>query len=943
MRSSYFRYSLDKGTGKGAGNVFLRHKKAEKYIFSRVLILRIYKKMIVSPVKNQSQRVVPPKWRRFSLRFGTTVRIQKMRLMTLPGIFSCLAILASAAWSDPQVQMELPDTSVSPAASGQDDAPDSSTRPVPLPKKEKHSELADTVRYESDKIEYDAENRILRLSGHSKVAYQDIQLNADTIIYTMQENLFSATGNPMLIEGKDTTVGDFMAYNIKTKRGRVRHATTHVEDAYFCGQKIVKSEKNELYVDQGDYTTCALVDTPHFYFYGERIRLIPNDKIISRPVVLNIGGAPVAALPYFIFPIERNRKSGILTPVWGGNPAGGGYIDNVGYYYTPNDYIDFTTRARIREFSEFVFEAASHYSLRYRLDGGISARYAFNADFLRSSRQWAIDYSHRQNITPDGQATLSGRGNLVSTKNFYSSFSQDSSELREQLLTANLSLTKQFQALKGSGSMVWNRTHDLSNEHTVDDIPSVTFNLFDRALIPPPGEGTVGSQESDTSATRWFNNIYWGYSGRGLARRDAWGGDSDRKDFFKPGIANEIHVSAPQKFLKYITISPNASANLATFYGYIDTTVLSIDTSWKSNTYETKQLSDTGRFAGYTTLRIDTIFQDSAGYPDTVYRITRQSPPIITPVRDTTDTVFTNVLGWRTGVSMSTNLYGLFPIRIMNFAGLRHTFSPSISYNYVPEHNLDKTFYQLGIPYESAHKKQQNVTLSLGNQFHGKILKKGADPSAKPVEEKFSILSAGLSTSYNFEAEGKKWSDLSVNASTGYRFLGLNFGSTFWLYDQADRLGVPTMQRYNFNLSTGSFKASGKLWDGDRLLLDSLREAHPVRDRNAGPQSWQLSITPAYSYSASRTRQDLPFVPSKTYNLSASAGIGLTRNWKMNWNGNYNFITDQMVQNSINLSCDLECWDLRFQWRPEKLNPGYYFIINVKKIPEIKFEQRDRY
>jgi lipopolysaccharide assembly outer membrane protein LptD (OstA) len=363
-------------------------------------------------------------------------------------------------------------------------------------------ELTDTVRYESDKIDYDAENRILRLSGKAHVSYQNIQLSADTIVYTMQDNLFTATGSPMLIESKDTTVGDFMAYNIKTKRGRVRSATTHIDDAYFCGQKIIKSQKNELYVDQGDYTTCAVVDTPHFYFYGERIRLIPNEKIISRPVVLNIGGAPVAALPYFIFPIERNRKSGILTPVWGGNPAGGGYIDNVGYYYTPNDYMDLTTKARIREFSEFVMEASSRYNLRYRLDGSVSGRYAFNSGFLQSSRQWAIDYSHSQNITPDGSTKLAGRGNLVSAKNFYSSFSQDSSELREQMLTANLSLSKQFQDIKGSGTVVWNRSHDLNKDHTVDDIPSVNFSLFDRPLIAPPSEGAIGLDDKDTATPK---------------------------------------------------------------------------------------------------------------------------------------------------------------------------------------------------------------------------------------------------------------------------------------------------------------------------------------------------------------------------------------------------------------------------------------------------------
>jgi lipopolysaccharide assembly outer membrane protein LptD (OstA) len=819
-----------------------------------------------------------------------------------------------------------------------------SSTPVDSVKVKKRSDLTDTVHYESDTINYDAENRVLRLVGKAKVRYQNIVLIADTIVYTMNDNLFMATGSPELIEGKDTTVGDFMAYNIKTKRGRVRYATTHVDEAYFSGQRIVKSDKNELFVDKGDYTTCALVDTPHYYFYGQHIRLVPNDKIISKPAVLNIGGAPVAALPYFIFPVERNRKSGILTPVWGGNPAGGGYIDNVGYYWAPNDYVDLVACARIREFSEYVIQGSSHYNLKYRLNGGISGRYALNSDFLQSQRQWAIDYSHNQNITPDGLTQLAGRGNLVSTKNFYSTFSQDSKELSSQLLTSNLSLSRQFQDIKASGTVVWNRSQDLSNGHISQDLPSVNFSLFDRPLIAPPSPDEQASLKTDTT-TRWYNSIYWGYSGRGIVRSEEYG-TGKQKGFTRPGASNEIHVSVPQKLFKYFTFSPNASANLSTFYGYLDTTVRGYDTIYDTSTYQLSDLSDTTRYPDYHTTAITTRSIPSADSMITVYDVRMASfKPSINPRRDTLDRSIANVFWWRAGASMSTNLYGILPIHIFNFVGIRHTFTPSLSYTYVPKHDLDKMFYPIGISADGAHARQQLVTISIANQFHGKILKKSKDEAAKPEEVKFSILSANLSTSYNFEAKGtqKKWSDLNLNASTGYRFLGLSYASTFWLYNEAGKLSLPLMQNYGFNLSTGSFQAAGKLWDGDRLLLDSLRKADPLRDRNAGAQAWQISITPAYSYSARRQSPRDAFIPAKTYNLSASASCGFTRNWKISWSGNYNFVANQMVQNSINLSCDLECWDMRFQWRPEKLNPGYYFIINIKKIPDLKWEQRDRY
>ncbi|MCU0608602.1 MAG: hypothetical protein MUF22_02390 [Chitinispirillaceae bacterium] len=806
--------------------------------------------------------------------------------------------------------------------------------------------LADTVRYKADRIDYDAERRVLTLLGAARIAYQNMEMVADTIVYTMNDDRFTASGKPMIIEGKDTTLGDHMAYNIKTRRGRVNYASTYLADAFLTGQKIVKSKGNNLYVSQGEYTTCAVIDTPHFFFYGENIRIIPGEKIICKPVVLNIGGSPVFALPYFIFPVERDRKSGILTPAWGGNPSGGGYLDNVGYYWTPSDYVDVTAAARVREFSEFVLRGESHYALKYRLSGQIAGRYVLNSDFLKSSREWALDYSHNQSITPDGKTTLSGRGNLVSTKNFYSKFSQESDEIREQLLTANLSLARTFDRIRGSGSVVWNRSQNLARDHTTDDLPSMSFSLFDRPLIPPPDPpqaGESGEESSDSVTSHWYNSIYWGYSGKGIVRSDSWG-DKKLKSFVRPGGSNEVHVSSPQKILRHITVSPNFSANLSSFYGYIDTTVKGYDTLFDTTIFTTSNLGDTAKYTNHLMSIMSVDYVPSSDTTDTVYTIREVSKtPVVTPRRDTIDNRFANTGTWRAGVSMSTNLYGLYPVRLFSFAGMRHTLSPSVSYNFLPKHDLNKLFYPVGIGAEGAHEQQQNISFSIGNLFEGKMSPAKKDSAAK--DRKFTLLQTDFSTAYNYDnsRESWKWSDLSMNASTGYRFLGVRYSSAFWLYDEAQQLTMPIMRSYSVSLSTGNFAASGKLWDGDKLLLDSLRLADPIRDANAGPQTWRITIMPAYSFSASRLTQRDVFVPQKNYNLSASADLGFTRNWKVSWSGNYNFVADQMVQNSISLLCDLECWAMRFQWRPEKLNPGYYFIINVKKIPEIKWEQRDRF
>jgi lipopolysaccharide assembly outer membrane protein LptD (OstA) len=795
-------------------------------------------------------------------------------------------------------------------------------------KKKSSQEITDTVYYESDEIDYDSDNKILTLIGKSTMKYQKITLNADTIVYDINNSLFTASGKPMLIDNADTTVGEQMVYNIKTRRGRVQYATTHLSDGYFHGARIVKTPKDEVYVDAGDYTTCEEAEKPHYFFYGKNIKIIPKDKMVSRPVVLNIGNTPVVALPYFVFPIDKNRKSGILTPSWGGHPTGGGYIENIGYYYVPNDYVDFLARGKVTEFREFVLEGASKYAWKYHLNGSINARSVLSTAFANESSQWALDYTHNQQLTPSGLTTLSGRGNLISNKKLYQESSENADELTNQNLTANFALAHRFEKLNASLNVSWDRTHNLIADSISENLPSINFNLPTRPIIPQK-EG-----ESSDSA-KWYNKITVGYNANGIVRHIRAKGDN-KLDTFNSGMHNAVSLNAPLSLFKHIRLTPSINAKLSTFDSYSDTTLLGIryDTlvvydTLKSNTTD-KHHTD------YTETKRDTLTKNGLGEPDTI--VITKSKIIKTEQRQGYRSVVNNAW-WNAGILASTNLYGLFPFRIFNFAGLRHTLSPSIGYTFTPEYNQDKYFANIGIPIATATKQKQVMTLSLENQFDGKILK-SVKEQEKPSEVKFSILSGGVSASYDFEAEKQKWSDLSVNASTGIKMIRLSYSSAFWLYDQNSSLTAPIMKTMNFTLSTGSLGARGKLWGGNLLELDSLTKFDRNRHEKGGAQNWDFSFTPTYSYSMSRATQTSMFIPTKQYSLSASANINFTPNWSLSWSSNYNFTENQWVQNSINIHCDLECWDMRFQWRPERLNPGYYFVVNIKKIPEIKWEQR---
>jgi hypothetical protein len=796
----------------------------------------------------------------------------------------------------------------------------------------KKNELTDTVFYESETIFYDNEAKVLKLTGNAKVRYQKMQLLSDTIIYTINDNLFTASGLPQLIESTDTTIGDYMVYNIKTRRGRVRHASTQLTEGSFNGQRIVKTESNEIYVDEGDYTTCANVEDPHFFFYGKKIKLIPQDKIVSKPVVLNIGNTPVAVLPFFIFPLDRDRTSGFLTPVWGGHPTSGGYIENIGYYYAPNDYIDLLARGKVIDFRRFEIEAASQYRLRYKFDGSLRLRYSLDRDFLQGGNEWTADYSHNQTLTPDGLTRLAGSGRMTSSNKYFFNNSEDSTELIDQTLRANMALSRTLERINGSASISWQREHNLKTNIISEDLPSVNFSIQQRPLIKAPD--SVKAED-----VPWYSKIYYGYNARGIVKHiDSTRANGDQH--FRPGASHGLSVSSPQKIFRNIDVNPSFNANQFFVYGYSDTFIQGYDTLFDSTVY--KRIAPFSSDRSYPEFSYDSMFDtlshDAYGNPDTI-QVTRYRRSI-QPRYNNYDK-FTHVEDWNASVSVGTKLYGIFPIKILNFAGLRHTFTPSLSYRYNPKLDIDKKFFPGGVAPPGPRKREQIVSINAGNILEGKIHSPGTG-EGEPKERTFTLLSFNLSTGYDFEKKSRKWSDLALNASSSIDKLGLSVGynSSFWLYDQYDRATLPIMRSMSLDFRSSALSAKGTLWDGNLLSLDSA-DTSSSKQSGSNMLQWNASLSPSFTFSMDRSRPTEMLIPKKQFNLSGSASLNFTKSWSLRWSGSYNFQQNQWVNNSFDLTCDLECWEMRFNWRPEKLNPGYYFLINIKKIPEIKWEQRN--
>ena len=800
--------------------------------------------------------------------------------------------------------------------------------------------IKDTVLYEAEIIEYDIRQKIIFMHGNSIVRYHKMTLYADTIHFLFDKDMLVATGHPQLIENPDTVVGDYMVYNLKTGRGKVRYGTAKsTEGSRYDGYQISRSDDRHFYITDGAYTSCAVTDSSHYCFYGKNIKVIPGDKAISRPIVLNISNTPVIALPYFITPLQKGRRSGWLSPKWGGNPTHGGYLDNIGYYFAPNDYTDYSLSGRVYEFTDYVASANATYNLKYLLNGSVSGRYSLSGNHDTLNNLWALDYRHDQNILPDESMKLSGRGNIVSGKSFYKDLSEDVDELLQQQINANMSLTKNFKKINAYANLDWSRNHNFKTNMVDQNLPRFSFNLPSRPLIPKK-ENTLPGITTDEE-TKWHNRISYSYNMSGN-RKYFYNTETGRDEskFDHSGIGQKFSLSAPQKIFKWFDFTPRFNLQHELFDAYSDT-------ASKHMIYGDSIVYDTTTQLNPLFFAVDTILIN--GDTSFIYAVDTLLDSFY--VYDTTSVNSlksfrkANTYYWNAGAGLSTKLYGIFPIKIFNFSGIRHTFTPSVSYTLFPKKELDRTFPGVGVSYAPARDRGQVIDFRADNLFQGKVLRSGGTGKGKdePEEKTFTLFSAGISTAYNFEAKSRKWSNIGLSAGIPNNFVDFSFGSTFTPYNESDELIIPKLLSYSISLRPKIGGIGGSLWGGDFLLFEGIQpKDYMAGYNNPSKPGWNIDISPSYSFTRSRAQFPGEFKTDKQYQLGSSARIKFTNIWSASWSSQYDFTKDQFVNHSVNVHCDLECWELKFDWYPSGFNRGaYYFIIKIKKHPEIKWTERE--
>jgi len=231
-------------------------------------------------------------------------------------------------------------------------------------------------RYQGDTLLFDARSKGLEVRAGEgemrKVAVQrDSQLVVSDSLIRYDSagivNVRSTTGGRIILRSPPqsdvVSTGGTARYDLRQGLGQVTNAAFTAEEA---GETwTIKGEQSavlvpdsaararnlgpQLFMRQGTLTSCSEADHPkgpHYHFEFRDLKRTGNNGIFARPAILYVYDVPVMWLPFVFQDLRRGRRSGILTPQFGlvdiirTSSRYRRQIEDVGYYWTLNDYMD---------------------------------------------------------------------------------------------------------------------------------------------------------------------------------------------------------------------------------------------------------------------------------------------------------------------------------------------------------------------------------------------------------------------------------------------------------------------------------------------------------------------------------------------------------------------------------------------------------------------------
>lgn len=805
---------------------------------------------------------------------------------------------------------------------------------------ESNDSVQEDIDYTADRVEFEVDTKISEMYGSVKIIHANMDLSAAHINVNWGTNILEAFSNnpfdgqeinrPILIENnREPMTGNTMVYNIKSRKGKILMGESRVQENVFMGSQITSVTDSTFYIDDCIFTSC---DPSKFYLGSKQVKIIYGDKVIAKPLSIFIGGVPIIGIPIAIFPHSSNeRRSGWIMPSFGSSDNRGNYLDGLGYYFAPNDYIGSENSVIFADRQGLILKSKNQYRDRYRFNGMFNFEIRKHlgdgeTDIAQIGENNKTDYSFNWNhnqILRSNQ-TFRGSASYYSNGEYNRETSIDPIKRLNQQAISNITYTKRWKEPNVSISINASNKQDLMSKSKVDitssfyqapsslsstitedtsTLPSINFRVARRKLF------------NNLSQDSWAGNIQWDYSARIV---------NNSKNFYEANEITDVDGNISYEWKQNEDGDPKSANKLDAMF---------------KNTF-----SINAPFTAFKYLAINPSIKLDSDFVNR-YRIAEYDEANTINFRYK-DAIKNRTTG-NVGLSLSTKIYGVLPIQFNKVQSIRHVITPSMRFNFSPDYlNNDNYFQSFNDEYydyfnssiigSTPTTSTKKLSLSLGNVFQAKI--KDGDK-----EEKINILSWGISSGYNFNAEQFKLSNINSSIRSNLKNgVSIDANLTHDLYKFDDSAQMRINELDSFPRLTGIRLAT------NFTLLGKTNESQPESEKefsdrtkefltDLSSNSWQSKI--GVSYTVNKIN---PSNTIENFWVNTNTSMNVTQNWKLNYNARFSISDKNIVRHNITLYREIDCWELFVDWTPTGYAKGLYFRLNLKSdiLKDLKVEQK---
>jgi len=773
-----------------------------------------------------------------------------------------------------------------------------------------------------DSIYADIANNKIYLYGEAFVDFMATKMKAGYIEIDLTKNEIIASyildkdsnrvENPVFESEGEKIDAAKIRFNFKTEKGFIEEVKIKQDELYLYMGTAKRQKNEEVHFEKGRFTTCEL-EEPHYHFHLSRAIMIPDKRIVTGPMNLWIKGVPTPfGLPFSVIPQSKTRTHGILFPQIVPSSVYGFGVRDLGYYFPISNTFNTSTYITLLSRGSWGLRQESNYLKKYKNSGRLITEFqqlnnGFPTNLL--SNKVRIAWTHSKDAKSNPFWTFSSNVNFVSDNNTKNSLDPVNTEYFNNQLNSDINIQRTFPGKPITMGMKISLRQNTSEQNIALTSPIFTTNI---TRFTPLKNIIKGKKEWQ----QLFSRIAISYNL-----------EAQNTSIFKDSLLTNGQFDAIR----------NEFIN-----GFQQKATIQTTAAFFKNTLK---FTPSINYSSRTNFQQD--FKTFNAVNDSI---------ITTQIQQIGSTQTISFSG-----SLTSVVYSYYKFIGKNKPLLRHIMTPNMSLSYIP--NLNKFNYldtgsvspQLvqynqfarSIYKQGTSNDQALINFGINNSFE---LKRASDKDTITGFKKTRIIDAfSINGNYDLLKDSMNLSNLSVNLRIS-PFPSLNFvsSSSFSPYDWEKNTGKSlssyaltsgnNLGRFlNTNFTTNFTFTSKESKEKLNVLNDKIGEnwnadynyflLYPERAINFDIP-WKFSVSHVYSIT---TNQNISLSsPNKTnqiQTIQANGDVSFTKRWKIMGSVNYDVKTAKVTYTTLNLSRDMHCWALSFNWIPIGGNKSFLFSL----------------